>query len=48
MSDIDIGRLIYILDVLYIYWTSDMDFGNIGGILSLTAPHIKLVVVAYI
>ena len=25
---------IYILDVRYIYWTSDIDFGNIGGILS--------------
>ena len=40
MSDIDIGRWIYILevryimDVRYIYWTSDIDFGNIGGILS--------------
>ena len=33
MSDIDIGRQIYILDVRYIYWTSDIDFGNIGGIL---------------
>ena len=34
MSDIDIGRLIYILEVRYIYWTSDIDFGNIDGILS--------------
>ena len=33
-SDIDIGRRIYILDVGYIYLTSDIDFGNIGGILS--------------
>ena len=28
MSDIDIGHPIYI------YWTSNIDFGNIGGILS--------------
>ena len=32
MSDIYIGRPIYI-------WTSDIDFGNIGVILSQTAPH---------
>ena len=34
MSHIYIGRPIYILDVRYIYWTSDIDFRNIGGILS--------------
>ena len=34
MSDIDIGCQIYILDVRYIYWKCDIDFGNIGGILS--------------
>ena len=39
-SDIDIGRPIYILDVQYIYWMSDIyqmsdiDFGKIGDILS--------------
>ena len=27
-------------DVGYRYWTSDIDFGNIGVILSQTAPHI--------
>ena len=37
MSDIDIGRRIYILEVRYIYWTLDIDFGNIGGILSYGA-----------
>ena len=36
---IDIGRLILILDVRYIYWTSNIDFGNIGVILSQMAPH---------
>ena len=34
ISDIDIGCRIYISDVGYIYWTSNIDFGNIGGILS--------------
>ena len=28
-----------ILDVGYIYWTSDIDFRNIGVILSQTVPH---------
>ena len=39
MSDIDIGRPIYIQNVRYIYWTSDIDLGIIGVILSPTAPH---------
>ena len=43
-----IGRPIYISDVQYpcpspsrgiVYRTSDIDFGNIGVILSQTAPH---------
>ena len=34
MSDIYIGRPIFVLDVRYIYWTSDIDFRNIGVILS--------------
>ena len=34
MSDILIERRIYVLDVGYMYWTFDIDFGNIGGILS--------------
>ena len=34
MSEIYIGCQKYISDIGYIYWTSDMDFGNIGVILS--------------
>ena len=30
----NIGRPIYILDIRYIYWTSHIGFGNIGGIFS--------------
>ena len=37
-----ISHPIYILDVRYIYWMSNIDFGGIGVILSQTVPHNNL------
>ena len=37
-----ISHPIYILDVRYIYWMSNIDFGSIGVILSQTVPHNNL------
>ena len=42
MSDIG-TQMSDISDVRYIYWTSDIDFENIGVILSQKVPHSPLV-----